>query len=216
VIYEYPSEDEPIKQGDIFIGIPKVAVEFAGGIPTAPSDDDLEKTPWEDIVERGESVTTFLAVEPVRAIVVSQNCDARWSDSITLCEIKKFSRVEGKAKNATRPKAWANLITKQARINLKWFYLPPNERIQFEQKMAVDFRSTIRVFRRDLEKQIGLRKGRLNQTANDHFRERIAHFYRRYAYNEWYPLDANEMEYYAKDRNLEPEDWYDYQKQRPT
>jgi hypothetical protein len=44
-----------------------------------------------------------------------------------------------------------------------------------------------------------LRKGRLNITAYEHFRERIAEFYRRYPYDEWYPLDKAEMETYKNE-----------------
>lgn len=42
--------------------------------------------------------------------------------------------------------------------------------------------------RNDLEHLRVHRIGTLNKVANEHFREALSHFFRRYAYNEWYPL----------------------------
>ena len=64
--------------------------------------------------------------------------------------------------------------------------------------MGVDFLVTLRIPRIDLEEYSYLRKGRLNENAEAHFRERIAEFFRRYPYNEWYPLNQEEMEEYKK------------------
>ncbi len=44
-----------------------------------------------------------------------------------------------------------------------------------------------------------LRKGRLNAVADEHFRERIGEFFRRYPYDEWYALDEQEMSEYKKE-----------------
>lgn len=211
MIYDYPNNNEPIRQGDIFLGIPKVEIEFASGLPTCSATDEMERIPWEDIVESGGAAPALLPVLPVPAIVASQDCDARWGDSITLCEIKEFSEIEKDAATA-KPAGMVNIITRHARWKLKWFYLPPDETIGFDKKMGVDFFSTIRVPRVDLEKLIELRKARLKPVACDHFRERIAHFYRRYAYNEWYPLNKEEMEIYPNKDALKPSDWYDWQK----
>jgi hypothetical protein len=65
--------------------------------------------------------------------------------------------------------------------------------------MAADFYVTIRVAREDVEELRHLRQGRLNDIATAHFRERIAEFYRRYAYNEWYPFSPDELAEYKKD-----------------
>jgi len=64
--------------------------------------------------------------------------------------------------------------------------------------MAVDFLSTLRIPREDLENLRHLRRGRLNSTADEHFRERVAEFFRRYAYNEWYPFSKDEFEAYKQ------------------
>lgn len=213
MIYDIPNQDEPIRQGDIFFGIPKVDIEFAAGLPTiGPSpDNDLTKTPWDTIAKRDEPTPAVLPVIAVPAIVASQDCDARWGVSITLCEIKEFPQVEADAATA-KLSGMVKIITRHARSKLKWFYLPPDKRIGFNNRMAVDFFSTIRVLREDLEKLIDMRKGCLKQVARDHFRERIAHFYQRYAYNEWYPLSKEEMEIYSKDNQVQPSERYDWQK----
>jgi hypothetical protein len=75
--------------------------------------------------------------------------------------------------------------------------------------MGVDFLVTLRVPRLELEQLRQLRKGRLNDVAAAHFRERIAEFYRRYAYDEWYSLDPAEMEAYLSEYpDVKP---FDYQ-----
>lgn len=213
MIYEYRNSVEPIRQGDIFLGIPKVEIEFASGLPTCSATDELEKTPWENIVESGDVTSAVLPVRPVPAIVASQDCDAQRAADITLCEIKEFAQIERDYGNIGSLRKRVRFLTRQACINLKWFYLPPDKGIGFDRPMVVDFLSTINVPREELEQLIDLRKGRLHdQVAYDHFRERIAHFYRRFAYNEWYPLNKEEMEIYSQDHELELSDWYDYQK----
>lgn len=212
MIYEYPNSEAPIRQGDIFLGIPKVEIQFASGLPTCSITEKMEKIPWEDIVKEGNITLALLPVIPVPAIVASQDCDARRSVDITLCEIKEFSKIENDFDKITKLEKKVNFITRQSCRNLKWFYLPTCEEIGFNKTMGVDFLSTINLPREDLEQMIDLRKARLKPVAYDHFRERIAHFYRRYAYNEWYPLNSNEMEIYSKNRAVDPSDWYDWQK----
>jgi len=65
--------------------------------------------------------------------------------------------------------------------------------------MAVDFTVTLRVPRAELEELRSLRRGRLNPVADEHFRERIAEFFRRYPYDEWYPLNQEELEAYRRE-----------------
>jgi hypothetical protein len=76
--------------------------------------------------------------------------------------------------------------------------LPPDPKIGFDSKMGVDFLTTIRFSYEDLSSFRHLRKGRLNELAEAHFRERIGEFFRRYAYDEWYALNKEEMDMYTK------------------
>ncbi|MCE5340550.1 MAG: hypothetical protein LLF92_05405 [Planctomycetaceae bacterium] len=208
MIYEFPKEDKPIRQGDIFLGIPKVQIELATGLAVIEPSNDIINTPWDAIWDKKEPTPTVLSVLPVPAIVVSQNCDTRWGESITLCEIKEFDQVEKNAATAIKLSSMISIITQHARWKLKWFYLPPDNKLGFDKRMAVDFLNTIRVLRDDLVMFIKLRKGCLKPVANDHFRERLAHFYRRYAYDEWYPLSKEEMDIYSKnDPTVSRYDW---------
>lgn len=194
MIYEYPDESVQIQQGDIFRGLPRVDVSLEKVVVVGENEERVAS--WADIAQKGEPVNIIVPARPVIAIVASQDCDAVRSRDITLCEIREFRDVERKCKDTNSPKSWKNIITQQARVNQKWFYLSPDVRIGFSEKMAVDFRVTLRLPRQDLESLRSLRKGRLNPVADDHFRERIAEFFRRYPYDEWYPLDTQEMEAY--------------------
>ena len=50
---------------------------------------------------------------------------------------------------------------------------------------------------------------RLNDLADEHFRERLAEYFRRYPYDEWYPLDKAELEEYrrSKPEPIQPYPW---------
>jgi hypothetical protein len=53
-----------------------------------------------------------------------------------------------------------------------------------------------------------MRVGSLNETAEAHFRERLGEFWRRFAYDEWYSLSAEELQAYCADREgVTPYPW---------
>lgn len=199
VIYVFPRTADPIRQGDIFVGLPRA--DFSLKHIPLMRDAGPEETTWEAIYDSGrqvEPVTAVVALRPVIAIVATQDCDTIRAPDITLCEIRPFKDVERKGKDTRAPESWMRIITQHARVNQKWFYLPPDAKIGFADKMAVDFLATIRLLREDLEDLRSLRKGRLNDLADEHFRERIAEFFRRYPYDEWYPLNQAEMAKYRE------------------
>lgn len=195
MIYEFPDTSMHIRQGDIFIGLPRFDMSLNKVLIVSETGERIAK--WAEIAAKGEPVNIIVPVRPVAAIVATQDCDAVRSRDITLCEIRNFKDVERKSKDATSAKSWKNLITQHARINQKWFYLPPDDRVGFSEKMAVDFMVTLRVPRGELEELRDFRKGRLNPLADEHFRERIGEFFRRYPYDEWYPLDQDELKAYT-------------------
>lgn len=210
MIYEFPTIDEPIRQGDIFVGLPRVDVSLEH-VLVVENDATYEQS-WADIAQANAQIQAIFPVRPVSAIVLTQDCDAIRAADISLCEIRPFGEVDGATKNAVNaknsPKAWANMITQQARKNLKWFYLPPDARLTFSEKMAADFQVTIRVPGPDLRMMRVLRKGRLNTEADEHFRERLSEFFRRYPYDEWYPLNRAEFDEYRKEfTDVEPRTW---------
>ncbi len=92
------------------------------------------------------------------------------------------------------------------------FFLASDERIGFSKKMAVDFTNTIGVQREGLEKFLANRKGRLNKIACEHFREKLSHFFHRYAWNEWYILNKEEIASHKEYSTYSPERLYDWQK----
>lgn len=206
MIYVFPDANKPIRQGDIFADVPRITLSLDELPIILDESGPAMRASWETATKRDGSVRlkAVLPITPVPAIVITQDCDALRAPEISLCEIKPFLEVEGLARNAKSPKSWQSILTKQARVNLKWFYLPPDRRLRMEHRMAVDFRSTIRVPRVDLERWRHRRLGRLNALAYQHFRERLSQFFRRYAYNEWYPLDAGEMDEYQRDKAGDP------------
>ncbi|MBM4030250.1 MAG: hypothetical protein FJ291_00515 [Planctomycetes bacterium] len=197
MIYEFPSQEAAIRQGDIFVGLPRLDISLRRFVVLS-EDDSIRMRLWSEVAEEGQRVTAAVAASPVAAVVISQDCDALHVPDITLCEIRPFRDVERKSKDTTEPTSWMKIITQHARINQKWFYLPPDQGVGFTTKMAVDFTVTLRVPRVELEELRHLRAGRLNDYAEAHFRERIAEFFRRFPYDEWYALDAAEMQAYAK------------------
>ncbi len=206
MIYEFPDTSVPIRQGDIFVGLPRIDISLNRILLFGEAGESLAK--WTDIAGESEPINIIVPVRPVAAIVATQDCDAIRSRDITLCEIRNFRDVERKSKDTSSAKSWKNLITQHARINLKWFYLPPDDRIGFSEKMGVDFMVTLRVPRAELEEVRNLRKGRLNTVADEHFRERIGEFFRRYPYDEWYPLNEQEMvEYKREYPDVDPFPW---------
>lgn len=207
MIYDFPAINEPIRQGDIFISLPRIDLSLKKITVISEDGQELVRE-WADIAASAEPVAAVLALRPVSAIVITQDCDNTYGKDISLCEIRNFRDVERLAKDTTASKKWMELITRQARINLKWFYLPPDPHLGFQEKMGVDFTVTLRVPRVELEELRSLRKACLNDVADEHFRERLSEFYRRYPYDEWYPLTAEEFsDYHNKYPEARPFAW---------
>jgi hypothetical protein len=197
MIYEVVPETDAIRQGDIFRGIPRV--DFSMSDIAVVDEDDTRRVSWQDLLaEQGDSATVaaVLPMKSVDAIVITQNCDAVRGQYLCLCEVEAFLEATGKSepKNAKR---WQSLITEHSRTNLRWFYLPEDSHFGFTERKAVDFRVILRVPRTDLEAIKSRRLGRLNPQATEHFRESLGQFFRRYPYDEWYPLTREELEAYA-------------------
>jgi hypothetical protein len=197
-------------RGDIFIGLPGIDISLEQVLLAGDKGEQAVK--WTDLARQNRPVNIIVPVRPVAAIVATQDCDALRSRDVTLCEIREFREVEGKSKDTTSAKSWKNILAQHARINQKWFYLLPDSRLGFSDKIGVDFMVTLRVPRQDSEGLCWLRRGRLNAIADEHFRERIGEFFRRYPYDGWSVLNGDEFEEYkmAYD-DLEP-----FPRQRPS
>lgn len=216
MIYESVPPDEPVRQGDIFVSVPKVELQLERMV-LAGEDETFSTGSWDEIRSGNDPVSLLVNARPVTAIVISQDCDASRAQDLSLCEIRAFHDVEGRDKQTKdSPKKWVKLVTQHARMNQKWFYLPSDPRFDINERMAADFRVVIQLPLADLD---GLRQlhrvGRLNDLASAHFRERIAEFFRRYPYDEWYPLDGAELEFY-KGQSSEPIDAFPWQRGAST
>jgi hypothetical protein len=198
MIYDLPEIDEPIRQGDIFSGLPRVDLTLPQ-ILVYNKDETVNEVPWSQILQDGKPRSIIVSVKPVTAIVMSQDCDTERESHISLCEVREFRDIYTSSKQTTSPGSWANIITQHSRRNQKWFYLPADPRFEFPEKMGADFFITIRVFLADLKSSLHLRKAKLKPVAKAHFRERIAEFFRRYPYDEWYPLNHEEFAAYKKE-----------------
>lgn len=215
MFYEFPTPSEMIKQGDIFINIPYVAFSFSKELSIL----DLEKgekptsITWEEIVDNKQDVAAILGINSVPAIVATQTCDVQRKDYITLCEIVELSKIPAFEKHETElTKTIAKKLIRHNREMPGIFYLPSDENIGFSTRMAVNFSSTIRLFREDLQKFTANRKGRLNKTGYEHFREKLSHFFHRYAWDEWYILNKEEIDTHERYSKLKVNQRYDYQK----
>lgn len=198
MIYLPVTTAEPIQQGDIFRNIPKVQFQLSS-LPIVEDDEMIQKT-WQDAAKDVSAgpVAVVVSMQSVTAIVISQDCDAARSEFVSLCQIDDYL-ITTKGKEPTSPKKWVDLLKRTSRSNNRYFYLPTDTRYGIERRMAVDFRVAIPIARIDLESLRDQRIARLNEYAELHFRESLAHFFRRYAYNEWYPFTKEEYQEYAKD-----------------
>ncbi|MCX6637039.1 MAG: hypothetical protein NT090_18445 [Acidobacteria bacterium] len=204
--YQTIAPEEPIQQGDIFRHVPRVDFSLAG--LAVVDDEETREASWRDL-GLGSEVTAVLTVKSVSGIVVTQNCDARRGEYLCLCQVDPFLAVLRQNTPPKNPHKWQELIITQARTNHRLHYLPADERMGFAEPMVADFSIVIRVSRIDLEELRENRIGRLNDVAIAHFRESFSQFFRRYAYDEWYPLSKDQFNAYAAKYSeaIEPYPW---------
>jgi hypothetical protein len=219
VIYEAVPPGAPIQQGDIFRNIPRVEISLAkmSVLVRRDEDTDVQEIAWHAAlgnrfaVDQSDGcIRAVLPIFPAHGIVITQNCDALRAEAISLCEIAPFKEVFGGAMEPGS-RNWVKTLTRQGTEGLRWFYLPEDSSFGFPEKMGADFRTIMAIPRTDLEVLRSMRVGRLNNLAYEHFREKLAEFFRRYPVNAWYPLNKQELEQYVKD-NGPVEPVYDWQK----
>lgn len=194
MIYESVAVDHAVSQGDIFRHVPRVDLSLAA-IPMV-DDEGTHQESWREIAPNSE-VVAVLPVKSVTGIVITQNCDAQRGEYICLAQIVPFLSALNQATPPKNPDKWQSLIIGQAKTNYRLYYLPADNTIGFSEPMVADFRIIVRVPRLDIENLKENRIGTLNKVAVEHFRESLSHFFRRYAYNEWYPLTKEQYEAYS-------------------
>src|SRR5688572_11421862 len=94
MIYETVSTIDPIQQGDIFRNIPRVDFSLSS-LAIIDEDDEAKEMTWRDALALNSSapISAVLAVKPVAAIVVTQNCDASRGQTLSLCQIEDYLSV---------------------------------------------------------------------------------------------------------------------------
>lgn len=194
MIYVDRGVEEPLYQGDVFSGIP--LPEFSINDLATPDGVALR---WEDHLSSASGpLAAVVQLRPVMAMIISQDCDiARDDDSATLALIDRFSVVHRGLGAASSPKTIQKHITRLSRVHLHWFYLPAGS--LFTEKMAVDFHTSIRLDVADLLSMRSRRLGGLNDYAREHLRHRVGYFFQRYAVDEWYSLDREELAAYREE-----------------
>jgi hypothetical protein len=206
MIYLRPEPTDDIRQGDIFVAVPRIEISL-DSILVLKEDGEDEETSWELALNNTtEPVTIAVAARPTMAIVITQDCDTVRADQIALCEIRSLDDVVPSLGSTVSK--FVNNVKKQTKQNLKWFYLPADPTVGFSGKMAVDFQVTLTVPREQLESRRAKRIARLNPEADEHFRERLAEFFRRYPVDEWYPFTKDEFDDYRKQApEANPRSW---------
>lgn len=206
MIYEYPDKDQPIRQGDIFYPLPLISLDL-DKVVTLSDNGLFEESSWQIIKDNKHSVVAA----PLRqtwGIVATQDCDTSRAPIISVFEIGTFKEITG-ADLPKNTKGWVNMITKRSRLNAHWFYLTNDNDIGFSERMAINFHVVFQISSDYLKQYVEeLRKGRLNKIAFQHYRESIAQYFRRYPYDEWYPLTNEEFLLYNKEKGpVEPFEW---------
>jgi len=195
MIYLPVATTDPIQQGDIFRSIPRIDFNLSSLAVVADGEGEAAlQTSWKDLVAKEGNlsagpISAVLAMKSVSAIVITQNCDAARGEFLSLCQINDYLEVMGQNEAPKNARKWKN----------RFYYLPEDFALGLRKRQAVDFRVVLPVRRLDLEALREYRLGRLNLHASEHFRESLAHFFRRYAHDEWYPLNSEEYQAYADD-----------------
>jgi len=211
MVYDIVDSAQSISQGDIFVNIPRIDMKLSEMVEYGV--DGNQTTSWEKLVASSSMspVTAILSVVPVTAIVITQDCDASREDYISLCVVDDYLKLVNQDGAPSSAKKWASLIVK-SRFNPKVFYLPEDAQVGFDTPKGASFLDVLRVPMWDLMNLRKFRVGTLNSVANEHFRECLGHFFRRYSYNEWYPLTQEQFLAYRESKKSEEIPPYDWQK----
>jgi hypothetical protein len=187
MIFEAVAETEPIRQGDIFIGIPFCRFNLEK-IPVFITSGNLAPLQWKDI--DSDEVKILASLERADGIVLTQDCDCLRSPSIS------FMKIVNWEKSFQTDKNWMNAIIELSTKKLDSFYLPIDEKWDLNERKIVEFETVFQLDRSTIKTLRNLRKCRLNQEALEHFRWKVSHFFRRYSYDEYYALASSEMDEY--------------------
>ena len=109
MIYETVETTEPVQQGDIFRNIPRVDFSLSS-LAIIDKDDEAKAMTWRDALTANPDapISAVLAVKPVTAIVITQNCDAARGQTLSLCQVEDYLVATNKT-SPLRPRRHGNL-----------------------------------------------------------------------------------------------------------
>lgn len=186
MIYELITPKEDICQGDIFFNLPFDDFNLEH-LKVIIDDDEVKDIAWVEISE--EDVKIIVKLQKVNAIVLSQDCDCLREPYITLAVISKWEN------NYENPKNWMHAIRGLNRSKSK-MYLPQDSNFKIEERLHIEFSRIFKLYRKSLYSLRDLRVCRLNPEAIKHFRQKLGNYFIRYAFDEYYPLNKEEMDEY--------------------
>lgn len=191
MIYEAVPLSDDLRQGDIFWRLPFSYFNLDELIVFS-DDSTSEEISWQNLTK--EDIQVLASIERIYAIVLSQDCDCLREEYISLIAVSEWQKGYKKSKR------WMEEIIKLNRFSPSKMYLPPDNNFNIDKRMHIDFSQIFHLKRENLKDIKSLRLCRLNEEAMEHFREKLAYYFHRYALDEFYPLDKDEMSAYEEMR----------------
>lgn len=192
MIYRSVLPQREIRQGDVFHNLPFVRFDLED-LSVISNENSVIQTSWREITQ--DEIPIITSLEKKFAIVISQDCDCLRNTYVSLVLIRPLNR------NISSVKSWMKEIIKINQKEPSKMYLPSDSNFNILERMFIDFSTTFNILRENLNANRALRICRLNNEALEHFQEKLGNYFRRYAFDEYYPLNNQEMDEYEKWRN---------------
>lgn len=202
--YRSPKSGNPISQGDLFVGVPRIGVSLQPlfrGVQQADGNTYVAESLEPDQLSDGMHVIE--QVKLTAAIVISQSCDAEHAPCLMLAPVTDFS-VTGKGNESK----WKKINYAATSLQeTKLVYLPGNPTLQLQRSVA-NFSQAFTLPRLFLEKmeQKGMRKASLGKTAVEYLQFRLGVMLTRVAQDDYAWPSREDIELkiaYLKDEEKE-------------
>lgn len=190
MIYELVTPQEEIRQGDIFYNLPFDDFNLEH-LKVIIDECEVNDIAWAEISD--EDVEIIVKLQRVNAIILSQDCDCLRDPYITLAVISKWEKSYENTKN------WMHGIRGLNR-SISKMYLPQDNNFKIKERLHIEFSRIFKLPRENLYSLRDSRVCRLNPEAIEHFRQKLGNYFIRYAFDEYYPLNKEEMDEYEEYR----------------
>lgn len=197
--YKTPAVEDDLNQGDIFISVPFVQLESKIITQMAESDNRLKEMDISSHVPDENQKTDLIVASIIwkPGIIISQNCDAAREEYLSFCEIRKLEDIDkdyAQIIHKGMVRTTEYLSKKEYQHQFKYFYLLQDPEIFDGNKMAVDFRRIYQVKKEIIDELKNKRITKLTDKSLDHFRSKLANYFKRFAYDGWYVLNKSEYD----------------------